>query len=149
MVSGKRGFTIIEMLIVIALGVILTQMAVKGFGTVSDQMSAREARNVFQGMLARTRAQAIESGMQTMFLVDTKGDSLMIFANGEIAETVRLSHQMGVDLQPEMGLTRICMTPRGFANPDCNSFSSTLKLVFKRGTKQEEIEILPMGQVLW
>ena len=146
---GTKGFTVIEMIVVIALGVILTQMAIKGFGTVSDQISAREARNIFQGMLARTRAQAIESGVRTALLVDTKGDSVMILAGGGIAENIRFGSQLGVDIQPEMGMTRICMTPRGFADPGCNSYNSTLKLTFIRGQKRQEIEILPLGQVRW
>lgn len=145
--GGKRGFTILEMMVVIALGVILTQMTIKGFSTVSDRFSAREARNVYQGLLARTRAQAIEGGGRTLLLTDTKGDSVMVFAGGRITETVRFREEMGVDLQPELGMVRICMTPRGYADPKCNSFNSSMKLSFIRGPKREDIEILPLGQI--
>jgi hypothetical protein len=124
-------------------------MAIKGFGTVSSQLSAREARNIFQGMMARTRAQAIEEGARTLLLADTRGDSVMIFAGGGIAEKIHFGREMGVDIQPEMGVVRVCMTPRGYADPDCNSFSSTVKLQFIRGSKREEIQILPMGQLVW
>jgi hypothetical protein len=143
------GFTVLELLIVLVLGVIMTSMALKGFGMVANRFAAREARGVFQGMVARTRAQAIESGWSTMLIADAHGDSVMVLANGRIVENVRFGEELGVDIQTQQPLTRICMTPRGFANPDCNSFSSTIKMVFVRGPREETIEILPLGQLRW
>jgi prepilin-type N-terminal cleavage/methylation domain-containing protein len=145
----KSGFTVVELLMVLVLGVIMTSMALKGFGMVANQFAAREARGVFQGMVARTRAQAIESGFTTMLIADAQGDSVMVWANGRIVENVRFREELGVDIQAYQPLTRICMTPRGFANPDCNSFSSTIKMAFVRGPKTNTIEILPMGQIRW
>jgi prepilin-type N-terminal cleavage/methylation domain-containing protein len=145
-VLGRRGFTLVEMMVVVVLGAILTQMAVKGFGDVWSDIQAREAVGVFHGLVSRARAQAIESGMPTMLLADIAGDSAMIVANGAIAETIRFG-ELGVDIQAAGGNVRICMTPRGFANPNCNSFSSPLKIVFLRGTKADTMEILPLGQV--
>ncbi len=102
-------------------------MALKGFGTVWSGVAAREARNVFQGMMARTGAQAIESGVPTVLIADAEGDSVMVLANGGIVETVRFQEEMGVDIQSVAAVTRICMTPRGFANPSCNSFTSLFR----------------------
>ena len=143
---GRRGFTLVEMMVVVVLGAILTQMAVKGFGDVWSDIQAREAVGVFQGMVSRTRAQAIESGIPTMLLADLAGDSAMVFANGRIAETVRFG-ELGVDIQAAGGNIRICMTPRGFANPNCNSFDSPLKIAFVRGNEADTLEILPLGQM--
>ena len=149
MLREKRGFTVLEMVVVILLGAILTQIALKGFGMVWSGVAAREARNVFQGMLARTRAQAIESGLPTVLIADAAGDSVMVQANGRIVETVRFQKEMGVDIQSVSAVTRICMTPRGLANPSCNSFTSPVHLAFVRGARSELIEILPMGQLRW
>jgi len=149
MKSKNHGFSVIELLVVVVLGTILTSMALKGFGMVANQASAREARGIFQGMVARTRAQAIESGMLTMLIADAQGDSVMVLANGRIVENIRFGEELGVDIQTSQRLTRICMTPRGFANPDCNSFSSTVKMAFVRGPKEKTIEILPLGQIRW
>jgi len=145
----NRGFTVIEMLVVVTLGTIMTSMAIKGFGMISNQFAAREARGVFQSMVARTRAQAIESGMPTILIADAQGDSVMILANGRVVENVRFGEELGVDIQTTQRLTRICMTPRGFANPDCNSFSSPIKMAFVRGPKSKTVEILSLGQVRW
>ncbi|MGD2124323.1 MAG: prepilin-type N-terminal cleavage/methylation domain-containing protein [Gemmatimonadota bacterium] len=145
----NSGFTVIELLIVLVLGVIMTSIALKGFGMVANQVSAREARDMFQSMVARTRAQAIESGFTTMLIADAQGDSVMVLASGRIVENVRFGEELGVDIQTTERLTRICMNPRGFANPDCNSFSSPIKMAFVRGPKERTIEILPMGQIRW
>jgi Tfp pilus assembly protein FimT len=149
MKRSTSGFTVLELIIVLVLGVIMTSMAIKGFGMVANQASVREARGMFQSMLARTRAQAIESGWTTMLIADAQGDSVMVLANGQIVENVRFGEELGIDIQTTARLTRICMNPRGFANPDCNSFSSPIKMAFVRGPKAQSIEILPLGQIRW
>ena len=145
-VRGRRGFTLIELMVVVVLGTILTQMAVKGFGMVWSEIAAREAGDVFHAMVSRTRAQAIESGMPALLYTDLSGDSVMIIAGGRIVETVRFA-EMGVDIQAPGVNPRICMTPRGFANTACNSFSSPLKIAFVRGAESDTVEVLPLGQV--
>ena len=145
----NSGFTVIELLTVVVLGAILIQLAIKGIGLTSSQISVREARNVFNSMAARTRAQAIESGQRTLLVADAKGDSVMIVANGVVVETVRFAEEMGVDLQATDDLTTICMNPRGYASPECNSFTSAVKMAFVQGTKSRSLEILPLGQIRW
>jgi len=145
----RRGFTVLELMVVVVVGAALSQMAIKGFGYVRNQVSAREARTVFGAMVARTRAQAIESGQRTLLIADAQGDSVMILANGGVVETIRFGKDLGIDIQGPPGMTRICMTPRGYANPDCNSFSSPIKLAFVQGPKSDTVEVLPLGQIRW
>jgi len=145
----RRGFTVLELMVVVVVGAVLSQMAIKGFGYVRSQVSAREARTVFGAMVARTRAQAIESGQRTLLIADAQGDSVMIFANGGVVETIRFGKDLGIDIQGPPGMTRICMTPRGYANPDCNSFTSPIKLAFVQGPKSDTVEVLPLGQIRW
>jgi prepilin-type N-terminal cleavage/methylation domain-containing protein len=146
---SRAGFTVIELLVVVVLAAMLTQLAVKTFGLTSSHIAAREARNVFNGLVARARAQAIESGIPTMLVADADGDSVMVFANGNVAEKVRFGEELGVDIQTEQRITRICMNTRGYADTDCNSFSSVTKMAFSQGTKSTTIEIFPLGQIRW
>ena len=145
----SRGFTLIEILVVIVIGGILMSMAVKGFGTTSSSLAVRRARNVYTGMAARARAHAIESGWNTLLVANIPGDSVWIWANGRIVENVRFAEEMGVDLRATSATVRICMSPRGYANTNCNSFSSTVKMAFVQGAQSETIEILPLGQIRW
>ena len=144
-----KGFTLIEVLIVLVISTILMSMAVKAFGATSSDLATRQARNVFNGMAARARAQAIESGFTTMLVANIPGDSAWIFANGRVVENVRFSEEMGVDLQASATTVRICMSPRGYANTNCNSFKSAVKMAFVQGAESETIEILPLGQIRW
>ena len=144
-----RGFTLIEVLIVLVISTILMSMAVKAFGATSSNLAARQARNVFNGMAARARAQAIESGFTTMLVANIPGDSVWIFANGRVVENVRFGEEMGVDIQASAVTVRICMSPRGYANTNCNSFNSAVKMAFVQGAESETIEILPLGQIRW
>jgi prepilin-type N-terminal cleavage/methylation domain-containing protein len=145
----SRGFTLIELIIAIMIGAILTSLAVKGFGTASTNLAARQARNVFNGMAARARAQAIESGSRTMLVANMAGDSVMIFAQGGVVENVRFGRELDVDLSSSVGNFNICMSPRGYADTDCSSSSTTIKLSFTAGANTESLEILPLGQIRW
>jgi len=146
---GRRGFTIIELVIVIAIGGILTAVAIKGFGVTSSLTAAKQARNVFNGMAARARAQAIESGQRTLLIADARGDSVMILAGGRIVENVRFAEEMDVDIQARDHLTFLCMSPRGYAEQACTSFNTTVKVSFVRGKQTRSLEILPLGQIRW
>jgi prepilin-type N-terminal cleavage/methylation domain-containing protein len=145
----NRGFTIIEVIVVLVIGGALMSIAVKGFGTTASHTSARQARNVFNGMAARARAQAIESGRNTVLIADASGDSVLIMANGQIVENVRFGEEMGVDIQTTQDVTRLCMNPRGYADQDCNSFKTTVKMAFVQGNQSMSLEILPLGQIRW
>jgi len=145
----RKGFTIIEVIVVLVIGGILMSFAVKAFGSTASHTSARQARNVFNGMAARARAQAIESGRSTVLIADARGDSVLILANGRIVENVRFGEEMGVDIRATQDVTLLCMNPRGYADQDCNSFSSTVKMSFVRGNQSMSLEILPLGQIRW
>jgi len=144
-----RGFSLIELIIAIMIGAILTSMAVKGFGATSTSLAARQGRNLFNGMAARARAQAIESGQTTILVASITGDSVMILSGGQVVEKIRFSDEMDVDIRSSVGNFQLCMSPRGYADLDCNSFSSTIKVTFTAGVKSESLEILPLGQIRW
>ena len=147
-----RGFTLIEVLITILIGAILTSIAVKGFGLTSSEMSVRQAKNVFTGMVARARAMAIERGTLTMFYVDTNADSISIsYYLGEspwwdLEETVHFGDEMGIDIQSAYGTIYRYMTPRGYANT-YYGHTGTIDVTFVQGDQSETIQFLPLGQV--
>lgn len=145
----NRGFSLIELIVIIVLAGAMMTVAVKAFGSTASHASARQARNVFNGMAARARVQAIESGRTTILISDAKGDSVMILANGKIVENVRFGEEMDVDIRAEANVTRLCMNPRGYADQNCSSFSKTVKVSFVQGKEASTLEILPLGQIRW
>jgi prepilin-type N-terminal cleavage/methylation domain-containing protein len=144
-----RGFTLIEVVITIVIGVILTSIAIKGFGEIGNQTAARSARQTFASLHARARAHAIERGQIVRLLVDATGDSVWITRDTEVLESVRFAEEYAVDIQSSPDRFTLCMNARGFADTDCNSFSSSVRVVFSRGTQDYSAELLPLGQLRW
>jgi prepilin-type N-terminal cleavage/methylation domain-containing protein len=146
--NKTAGFTLIELLVVLVLGSIMLTLGASGFGDTRDSLAVREARYVFSAMAARTRAHAIETGSTAILVADIRGDSVMIFKEGNLIENVRFSEEMGIDIKGESPITRLCMNARGFADTGCNSFNSTVALGFASGTRTGTLKILPLGQIL-
>jgi prepilin-type N-terminal cleavage/methylation domain-containing protein len=143
-----RGFSLIEVVMVLVIGGILTSIAMTGFGNARGPYAVRGARNTFAALHARTRAQAIEAGSRVLLFVDVAGDSAFIWG-GQNLETVHFDEELHVDLRSSGGNLRICMNARGFADPDCNSFTSTAKLEFWQNADSASVEVLPLGQLVY
>ncbi len=145
----RGGFTLIEVVLALFIGAILTSIAVRQIGEASGGLAVRQARNVFVGMAARARAQAIESGRTAVLQVSLEGDSAFVRIGDRVVERVHFKRELEVDLEGSAGTVRLCMTPRGYADPACNSFSSVVTLTFVAGRHSESVDILPLGQIRW
>jgi prepilin-type N-terminal cleavage/methylation domain-containing protein len=146
MKSPRSGFTMIEMIIVIMVGLILTGIAYRGFVGYEGKVAARQARLTFAAMHARARANAIEMGATVQLNVDMDHDSVWVQRGSTRVETISFNGELGVDIQGT-GTLRLCMNPRGFADTSCNSFSTTQTLVFAAGTDTAGVQIRTLGQL--
>lgn len=146
MTRRRDGFTIIEMMIVVMVGLILTGIAYKGFVGYQGRTAAKQARLTFSALHARARANAIEMGTTVQLNVDMTNDSVWIQRGTTRIEKVVFSGDLGVDIQGS-GTLRLCMNPRGFADTSCNSFTSTQTLVFAAGGDTAGVQIRTLGQI--
>jgi Tfp pilus assembly protein FimT len=146
--KNTAGFTLFELVVVLVLGMVLTGIAFQGFSGTRARLSVRQARDVYAALAARTRAHAIEQGAVTLLITDARGDSVMIFKDGEIVENVRFA-EMNIDIRSENPVTTVCMNPRGFANSWCTSISTTTEVLFAQGAESEVVKVFPLGQVRW
>jgi prepilin-type N-terminal cleavage/methylation domain-containing protein len=151
MYRRANGFTLMEVIVAILIGVVLTSIAVKGFGLTSSEMSVKQAKNVFTGLVARARAMAIERGTLSLLWVDVQADSVNLSvwtgSDWDHEETVHFGGDMGIDIQSSSGTFYQMMTPRGYANTRYVSFSGSNKVTFVQGGQSESLELLPLGQV--
>lgn len=144
----RSGFTLIELVIALIVSGILLSITVAGFAAVERRTAVRQARNVFAGLHARARAHAIEFGTIARLGVDLGGDSVWVDRDGTIVETVRIGEEFGVDLSSSVTGITLCMSPRGYADTDCNSFGSAVKIGFARGSSEVmTATLLPLGQL--
>ena len=145
------GFTIIELVIALLIGSILTSIALSSFGNSTARFSVRGARNTFVALHARAPASAIERGTTATLLIDLAGDSAAIIRNDTVVDAVHFDTEFNVDLQSSSTRLQLCMSPRGYADDSCTSFSTaqTLYFIFTNGSDTVSVEILPLGQLLY
>ena len=87
--------------------------------------------------------------------VDVVGDSAFMFSDGVVSDVTRFRSQLNIDLRAPTSYV-LCMTPRGYADYDCGSYSglmtatssSTIRLEFWQNADSTSVLILPMGQLV-
>lgn len=139
----------IELLVALLVGSVLISVAVSSLSSVQTRYAVRSARDSFISLHARTRAHAIERGGRTDLLVFSAGDSVLILSGADTLERVHFQESMGVDIRMSGASLRLCMNARGFANTSCNSFNTVAKVGFAQGSEVQEVEILPLGQLVY
>jgi len=142
------GFTMAEVLAVLTLGSLLTHMGVGGLDQMMQRLSLRSSQTVFASALARTRAHAVERGKVVRLEIDTDNDEVRVVFDGQVLESIDFQAQFGVDLTASVSNPVVCMSPQGFADPSCNSFSGELTVDLHAGAEQVTTRILQLGQLL-
>lgn len=146
----SKGFTLIELVIVLLIGSLLTSIAVSKIGETRGHLAGNAARQAFLSLHARTRAQAIEFGATARLMIDTEGDSAWISQGGVLIERYRFrDDQVDVEASSHGEIVTMCMIPRGYSEPRCNSFSEPIELTFSTPQSTASVVLLPMGQTRW
>lgn len=137
----------VEVLIAVMIGAILTTIAIDTFGPAQSRFAAGSARQTFAALHARARAHAIERGIRTDFRVDVAGDSVWIEAGGSRVDGLDFGSARDIDLRSSSSTLRLCMSPRGFADLSCNSFTNPVVIEFVQGGGSRIVTLQPIGQI--
>jgi prepilin-type N-terminal cleavage/methylation domain-containing protein len=143
------GFTVVELIIALLIGSILTSIALSNWGSARASMAVRGARNSFVTLEARARATAIEKGTTIRLNVSVSGDSAWISDGTTTLERVRFADEFHVNLRSSEGDFRLCMSSRGYGDEGCNSFSNAVTLQFWQTADSSSVQILPLGQLVY
>ena len=146
---SPRGFTLIEVVIALLLGSILTGIALTSYGNAQGRFAVRGARNTFTSLHARARATAIERGSTVRLFVDVGGDSVVITSGATTIEKIRFQEEFHVDLHSTSGNLLLCMNARGYADTGCTNFSAAVNLGFRQNADTVSVRILPLGQLIY
>ncbi|MDZ7779158.1 MAG: type II secretion system protein [Gemmatimonadota bacterium] len=152
MKRSHTGFTMIELIIAILIGSILTTIALSRISDAQSRVSVRGAKSTYASVHYRARAHGIEMGENVMLHVESGGDSVWIEHDGAVLEKVRLGNEQNVDMRitPSGAPTdfTLCFSPRGYTDVDCNSTNSILRVEFWQGADSTSLLVLPMGQLV-
>ena len=141
---NNKGFTLVEVAVVLLIAGTLLDMSLRSTGPVIANFSVNAAQQSFVALHARARAHAVERGTTVYFHVEPAGDSVWIEIDGETLEVVRFD---AVDLGASGAIT-VCMNPRGIADTRCNSFSGVETVTFAARHESSSLDILPLGKVI-
>ena len=147
--DGRSGFSIIELVVALMLGSVLTSIAIRNFNGVSGRFAVKGARQTLMSMHARARVQAVEFGQTVKLHVDPAGDSVWLSRGGEVLNVMNFGEEFQVDIQTSTDSeVRVCMNPRGFADTGCNNFTSPVTVTFLLMSDAASVLILTLGQMV-
>jgi prepilin-type N-terminal cleavage/methylation domain-containing protein len=147
--NPRSGFSIIELVVVLMVGSILTGIALMTFEGVSGRYAVNGARQSFMSLHARARAQAVEYGGTVQLNLDPAGDSMWLSRNGQVLEVLDFDEDFKVDVRTSTSADlRVCMNARGFADEGCNNFTSPVTVTFLVSSDTVSVSVLTLGQMV-
>ncbi len=148
---NRRGITLIELVVALVVGGILMGIAVNSFGGVQARNSVRSAEAAFRSLHGQARAFAVERGERVVFVVDSGQNQVSLVAWRDGApDTLRSRNfvsEFNTQIESQPSLVELCMSPRGFGEVACNSFTSPARVIFTRAGEERALRLLPLGQV--
>lgn len=147
--KNRRGFTLIELLIVVVVGGLLSAVTIRSFSQVHGSLGSRTAQSTFLTMHAQTRALAVERGEPMILEVDRSTAMVRIEdSGGTVVRSRNFGSDYDVTIEAHSQLVRMCMTPRGVADPGCGNVSNSTEIGFVRGDRTRTVVLLPLGQAV-
>lgn len=149
--GNRRGFSIMEMVVVVAIVGVLSTITIQRIGPAKSQYSVRSSRTALATMVQRARAHAVEGAGLTRLVMDNVNDVAYLIQGADTLETLRVSDEFDADMSTSGGANAewICMNSKGYADTRCTSFSNRLTVSFTINEYSDSLAILPMGQVIY
>ena len=145
----RLGLSIIELVVVLMVGSVLTSIAITNFNGVSGRFAVKGAQQTLMAMHSRARVQAVEYGRTVKLHVDPAGDSIWLSRGGEVVDVMDFHEEFNVDIQTSTySPIKMCMNPRGFADTGCNNYSSPVTVTFGLNSDTASVLMFTLGQIV-
>ncbi len=138
--AHQRGFTLIEMILVISLAGILSAITLSKAGTFIDRIEVHGATTEAESMFSRARHIAIARGIRTTLDIDPVRQTLSIRAADEVLISRDFAATHGVDI--DTNKTSITYSPIGVGYGAAN-----FTMILSRGRAADTIYVSRLGRV--
>lgn len=146
--SNRRGFTLVELAIVLTIGSILIGFALPRIQSTFHQRDVNGARDGVLLLSARARARAMEEAQTVEFHLRADDGFAAVVQAGDTIEVLRFEEELGVSARSEAGDLVMCYTARGFATEPCStSLTGPTEVQFSRAGKTAALEVWQLGQL--
>ena len=113
-ISGARGFTLVEILVTVALIGIISAIAIPDWGTVLLTFRLNGATRQVQSELHRIKMKAVNENVNFRLVYSDKANSYQVQRDGTLVETKVLPE--GIELRTATSPLTLEFTPRGTPN---------------------------------
>jgi prepilin-type N-terminal cleavage/methylation domain-containing protein len=147
---GRQGFSLIELVIAIAVAGILMAIMAPQFRLLQDRRGATAARDAVIRLASTSRMLAVERGRSVLMEVDPESKRAWAVAAGtaDTLTLIDLRREFGALVATDAGKLTVCYNSRGYATGACSvGLNNGAMVVFTRGTSQATAAVLPLGQV--
>ena len=142
MTARQKGFTLIEIIMVMVIMGIVMMMALPKYGNMNDRNQMRSAKDGLAARISAARAAAVASGKPSTFAVIGDTMRVTLTSNGVTTTKgadVNLYKQFGVSMTS--GGATIVFDGRGMAN------QTALKFKFTRGSISDSLCVSKLGLI--
>jgi prepilin-type N-terminal cleavage/methylation domain-containing protein len=150
MTQSQRGFSLIEMLMVVVIIGIMLRVGLPFFRTANTKADVRGAADLVSSMHARTKQAAVQRGRVAQLIMDRTNQTMVIVANkvtGAGVDTVskveNLSTRFGVQFGTSPTRDTLMFTPRGLGVE-----ASDTKIIIGKGTFRDTLTISSAGRLV-
>lgn len=127
--NTRRGFTIIEVIVVLIIGTILAGIVSLGLAGVQQATALDQSHRMMSTLVMRAKAQAIQEGRTIELRIDGPGDYAAVVRNDGGTLTTLEEYYFERDLGIDLSITAsspatMCFGPNGVANTRCGGVAS-------------------------
>lgn len=138
--ARRAGFTLVEMLSVIALLLILVVMAIPRYSALRDRLAVDGAASGVVRILVDARASAIRLGARAAVAIDTQAAVMVVHLRADTVSRMHLNELFGVALQSSRDSLAYAATGLGFG-------ASNARIIVVRGAAAETVSVSRTGRV--
>ena len=148
----RWGFAVMLAGVAIAIAVLPVVGLGKSLSGVRGRMAVGFAQSRFLSLHGTSRSLAVELGVPVSFVADLSAQTVTLREGcdgvGRVLELRDFNLSYRVQMLSDSGFVRLCMTPRGYADPRSNSFEERGVVTFLRGSQEASVVLFPLGHAV-